>query len=158
MKKISVEFSEDELRQLAEMSAFCMTMMALAKTNMRRRDAKTWQRLCAHVFDTARQAPGIGGDMEYQPDLRQWVFRPKYMDKAFYTDLLDEARDSIFWSELVHRMADNTLENALPDEDLDELDDDERTARVASLEQAIWDEVSRHGLDRLVFMLAEEDS
>ena len=158
MKKIILELSEEELRHLAEMAAMSISLLSTAKNEIDAKKAEKWQQTCAAVLKAARGVNAIGKDMELHPELRHWFFTPAYVNSAFFTELLDEARDATFWSELVGRMAEHTLEHALPAEELETMSDEERTARTSSLESALWHEVSHHGLDRLIFMLPEEDS
>ena len=156
MKAVSIQFSEKELRTLAEMMAFVLSLMALSKQDDDP-DSEAWHRLGSSILRTARGVPSIGKDMEINSELRHWFFKPEYTRQSFYAMLMDDVRDSLFWSELVERMADHTLMNATPPELLAELTEDERHDRVAALESALWYEVSHHGIDRLIFMLPETD-
>jgi hypothetical protein len=44
------------------------------------------------------------------------------------------------------------------DEAVTLMSDEERTARVSSFEKALWNEVGRHGMERLLFMLPPSES
>ena len=158
MKKITLEFSEDDLRQLAEMMAYLLTQLSMVKSDLSDNRADTWQRLSASILKTAHSVPSIGRDMEMHPELRHFFFTPSYVNRAFFTEVLEEVRDALFWSELVGRMAEHTLEHALPPDVVETMSDEERAARTSSLESALWHEVTHHGLDRLIFMLPEGDS
>lgn len=158
MKKITLDLTEGELRHLAEMTAFVLSLMGVAKQHLANPAIDDWQKLGTKLMKKAQSVPSIGKDMEMHPELGHWFFTSSYIDTAFYTELLDEVRDSLFWSELVSNMATNTLERALPPEELESLSDAERLARIASLENALWKEVTRHGIDRLIFLLQGEES
>ena len=158
MKKIALELSEEEMSHLAEMMAFVLSLLGMVKSDLHDPRADAWQKLAASLLKAARGVPSIGQHMELHPELRHWFFSPEYINRAFYTQLLDEVRDALFWSELVGRMAEHTLEHALPQEELETISDEERMARTSSLESALWHEVTHHGLDRLIFMLPEEDA
>lgn len=146
------------MRQLAEMSAFVISLLAMAKTDASDAGVIAWQKLAARLLNSAAKVPDIGRNMLRHPDLRHSFFNAAYVEEAFYTSLLDEVRDSLFWSELVANMASNTLERATPPDELEKLSDEERQARVSALENAVWREVTRHGIDRLMFLLPEEAS
>lgn len=158
MKKIQLELTEAEMRELAEMSALMLSLLGMVKSDLPNARADAWQRLGASLLKAARGLPSIGRDMEINPELRHWFFTPEYVHHSFYAHMLDDVRDALFWNELVTRMADHTLEHATPPEELDSLSEEERHARIASLEGALWHEITHHGLDRLIFMLPEEDS
>ena len=146
------------MRHLAEMAALTLSLLSIVKPEVDDAQAASWQSLGASILKSAHQVRSIGKDMELHPELRHWFFTPSYVNRAFFTTLLDEARDALFWSELVGRMAEHTLEHALPAEELETMSDEERAMRTSSLESALWHEVTHHGLDRLIFMLPEEDA
>ena len=158
MKKVSLEFTEEEMRHLAEMMAYLLSQLSMVKSDLTDPRADTWQRLIVSILKSAHKVPAIARDMEQNPDLRHWFFTPSYLRRAFYTALMDEVRDALFWSELVGRMAEHTLEHALPPDVVETMSDEERVARTSSLENALWHEVTHHGLDRLIFMLPEGDA
>ena len=97
-------------------------------------------------------------DMELNPDCGYWFFKRPYIDRAFYSDLLDEYRDSVFWEELVARLSARTLVECYGQDAVDAMTPEERASHVAAMEKTLWGEVSRYGVDRLMFMLAPEDS
>lgn len=158
MKKIRLELTEEELHHLAEMTAFALSLMGIAKQHLKNPAVDEWQKLGAKLLQEAHSVPAIGKDMEHHPELGHWFFTASYVDRAFYSELLDEVRDALFWSELVTNMATNTLERLTPPQELESLSDDERLARLAALESALWKEVTRHGIDRLIFLLQDEES
>lgn len=159
MKKTTIELTDDEMRTLAEISALALSLLGTVKSEFANEPkVDAWQSLCATLLKKAKSVPSIARDMELHPELCHWFFKPQYVDRAFFTSVLDEARDAIFWSELVGRVAEHTLEQALPEETLQKMSDEERVMRTSSLESALWHEVMHHGLDRLVFLLPEEDA
>lgn len=157
-EKISIELTEDELRDVLEMTAFAQTLSELVKNDHLAIGADKWQRTSAELFDQARKAPALSRHISFHSELLQYFFKKKYAERAHYSVFLEELREGMFWTELVQRMADHTLAHALPVEEYESLSDEERGLRVASLERALWEEVERHGLDRLAFLLDEEDS
>lgn len=146
------------MRQLAEMMAYVLTQLSMVRPDIHDARAEDWQRLSASILKAAHKVPSIAADMERQPELGHWFFSPSYINRAFFTGLMDEVRDALFWAELVGRMAEHTLEHALPPDVLENMSDEERQIRTSSLESALWHEVTHHGLDRLIFMLPEEDA
>lgn len=157
MLKQDLEFSESDLRHLAEMSAMVLSMLGQMQADTDDPRIQAWQRVCVSVLKSAHLVPSIGKDMELNPDCGYWFFKRPYVDDAFYSELLEDYRDSAFWSELVSRMAEQSLVENLGDEHASLLTESERAARVSSLEKALWKEVNTHGLERLLFMLPPEE-
>lgn len=158
MSKLDVELSETEMHQLAEMCAMVLSMLGQAMPELKDARAEAWQRLCVALLKAARGVPSIGRHMELNPDCGYWFFKRSYVDQAFFSDVLEEYRDSAFWAELVSRCAEQSLVENFGDEAVNLMSEEERAARVSSLEKALWNEVAQHGMERLLFMLPGSES
>ncbi len=158
MTKLDVELSETEMHHLAEMCAMVLTILGQAMPDGGDSRAESWQRLCVALLKAARGVPSIGRHMEFNPDCGYWFFKRPYIDRAFYSDVLEDFRDNVFWAELVSRTAEQSLVENFGDEAVNMMSDEERTARVSTLEKALWNEVTHHGMERLLFMLPPEES
>ncbi len=158
MGKLSLDLTEAEMRDMAEMAALVLTLLGQLPGELNENRANAWQRLCTALLNAAREVPAIGKDMELNPDCGYWFFKRPYIDTAFYSDVLEEYRDSAFWAELVSRMAEQSLLENLGEARVEAMDDGERSRRTSSLEKALWNEVTRHGLDRMLFLLPENES
>lgn len=158
MAKLDVELTEQEMLHLSEMAAMVLSMLGQVMPDLHDTRAEAWQRLCIALLKAARGVPSIGRHMELNPDCGYWFFKRPYIDNAFYSDVLDEYRDATFWSELVSRMAEQSLEESLGPEQAEQMGDEERAARVSSMEKALWNEVSRHGIERMLFMMPPQES
>lgn len=146
------------MRRLAEVSAMSLTLLGQAMPEARDTRADAWHRLLVSILKAARTVPSIARDMELNPDCGYWFFKRPYVDNAFYSDVLDEYRDSVFWEELVGRLTTQTLVENYGVEAVDSMPAEERAEKVSALEKALWNEVTHHGLDRLLFMLPGEES
>lgn len=158
MAKVQLEFSEQEMRQLAELCAMGLTMLGQAMPESRDPRVEAWHRMMVAVIKAAKTVPAIARDMEFNPDCGYWFFKRPYIDEAFYSDVTDEYRDAVFWEELVARMATQSLTESLNAEEVENMSPEERTRRTSAIEKALWNEVSRHGIDRLMFLLPETES
>ncbi|MBE6418091.1 MAG: hypothetical protein E7033_06455 [Akkermansiaceae bacterium] len=152
------ELTESDMRHLAEMCAMVLSMLGQMQADFEDPRVQAWHRVCVSILKSARHLPSIGRHMELNPDCGYWFFKRAYVDDAFYSELLEDYRDSAFWAELVSRMAEQSLVENLGDECASRLSDEERAARVSSLEKALWNEVDTHGLERLLFLLPPEES
>lgn len=158
MGKISLELSPAEMRHLAEMSAMVLTMLGQAMPEAKDKRTEAWHRLCIRVLATAKGDPSIAKNMEMNPDCGYWFFKRPYIDDAFYSDVLDEYRDSTFWAELVGRVADQCLLESIGADAMNRLSEEERNAKVSSLEKTLWNEVTKHGIDRLLFLIPPNEA
>ena len=140
MATYHIELTEEQMRQLAEMSAMSLTILGQAMPDASDKRVDDWQRLCVHLLDSARQIPSLRRDMELKPDCPYWFFKRSYINDAFYADVIDEYRDTTFWAELVSRISEQTLQESLGPQRADALSDEDRTAMTSSLEQALWQE------------------
>jgi hypothetical protein len=158
MGKVTLELSESEMRDLAEVCAMALTVLGQAMPDGRNPRADAWQKLLVALVKAGRTVPGIARDMELNPDCGYWFFKRPYIENAFYSDALDEYRDASFWEELVTRLANRSLAEYYGQEAVENMTPEERAAHVSSMEKSLWKEVSHYGLDRLMFMLAPEES
>lgn len=158
MGKVQLELTEEEMRHLAEVCAMGLTVLGQAMPDARDSRADAWHKLMVGLIKAAKTVPAIARDMEFNPDCGYWFFKRPYVDSAFYSDVLDEYRDATFWEELVGRMATQALADTLGPEEAENMPPEERAKRTSAMEKALWDEVTRHGIDRLLFMLPEGES
>lgn len=158
MGKVTLELSESEMRSLAEVCAMALTVLGQAMPEGREPKADQWHSLLVEIIKAGRVVPSLARDLEFNPDCGYWFFRRGYVDSAFYSDVLDEYRDATFWEELVSRLAGRALCENLGEPAMEALSPEERSSRVAALEKALWNEVSRHGVERLHFLLPSEES
>ncbi|MGN0865679.1 MAG: hypothetical protein ACI4P8_05995 [Akkermansia sp.] len=158
MGKIQIELDERELRVLSELCAMGLTVLGQAMPDSRDPRVDAWHKLMVELIRSGRSVPELAKDLEYNPDCGYWFFKRPYVESAFYSDVLDEYRDAVFWEELVARVAGQVLAEQLGPEEAEALSAEERSRRTAALEQALWDEVTNHGIDRLMFLLPESES
>lgn len=158
MTQPTFQFNETEMRDLAEMSAMLLEMLATAVPEGREKDADRWKKLCVKMLASAHAVPSVGADMEMTPDGGYWYFKRPYLETAFFEDCIDEYRDSVFWSELVTRLADQALIESIGEEAVNAMSEDERAERCTAMEKALWNECVHHGIDRLMFMLPAAES
>lgn len=158
MGTVSIELSDAEVQNLAEMSAMVLSMLGQVAEDLPRQQVDAWHNLCVELLSAARRVPSIARQMEMTPDCGYWFFRRSYVEEAFYSDFLDEYRDAVFWEELVVRVSQQVLEEMLGREAVESMTEQEREARCSSLEKALWKEVSRHGLSRMMFLMPPQES
>lgn len=157
MNKITLEFTEEEMQQLAEMSSVMMVLMKLNKNATLKREIKKHEALPTRLLEEASKVPALAKTMEKNEELGHYYFKEKYVDGALFSKVLNEMRETVFWEELVMRMAENTLLQMMPEKELRKISKLERCFRTQALEEAIKQEIALHGLDRLVFLIPENE-
>ena len=158
MGKVTLELSEQEMRDLAEVCAMSLTVLGQAMPDGRNPRADAWQKLLVALVKAGRTVPSIARDIELNPDCGYWFFKRPYIDNAFFSDVLDEYRDATFWEELVARLANRSLAEYYGQEAVENMSPEERASHSAAMEKSLWNEVTHYGVDRLLFMLAPEES
>lgn len=158
MGKVTLELTEAEMRNLAEVCAMGLTVLGQAMPDGRNPKADAWHKLLVEIVKAGRTVPSIARDMELNPDCGYWFFKRPYIENAFYSDVIDEYRDSVFWEELVARLTVRSLVEFYGQEAVDAMPPETRASHVAAMEKTLWNEVTRYGVDRLMFMLAPEES
>jgi len=158
MNKGNFDFSEKDMRQLAEMCAMTLTILGHAMPEKKDKRADEWQQLCIRILKLAKETPSLRRDMELSPDCGYWFFKRSYIDESFYADVMDEYRESAFWEELVSRMVEQTMAEAMGIVAIENLPEDKFKSLAAPQEKALWHEVRQHGLERLMFMLPPGES
>lgn len=158
MSKVSIELSDKEIRHLAEMSAMVLTMLGQISEQLPKQKVEAWHSLCVELLKAARCVPSIARHLEMSPDCGYWFFRRDYVEEAFYSDVLDEYRDAVFWEELVARASQQVLEEMCGRDAVEMMSEQERQSRCASFEKALWNEVMRHGISRMLFLMPPQES
>lgn len=146
------------MRQLAEMCALSLTVIGHAMPEKKDKRADEWQQLCIRLLKSAKDMPSIRRDMELNPDCGYWFFKRSYIDESFYAEVLDEYRETAFWEELVSRMVEQNMTEAMGVTAIENMPEEKFKSLTAPQEKALWNEVTQHGLERLMFMLPPEES
>ena len=157
-EKITINLTREQLRDVAEMAALSLTLVEVCRDELNPARVAGWESVCKLIMEYASNIPALKKRMEVNSDMGHWFFRESFARDAFYAQVLDAARDALFWSDLVTRMADNALSESMSDEEFQTLDDEEKARRTSALEEALKEEVANHGLDRFAFYVPSDES
>lgn len=158
MSKLSLSLDHEEMKDLAEMSALVLSMLAVSVPDGGALQAQRWRLLVAKVFENAHKVPELAEHIELNPDCNAWYFKRKYIEEAFYEDCLDEYRDTIFWTELVSRLTERDVTDQLGGEIAEQLPEEAKTQITETLEKSYWHECMTHGVERLHFILPPNEA
>ena len=160
MSSIPIRFSPAELKVLAEMLSLAVSVAAEGKENLTgsSRQLDEWDALHQKVMELAYLDPELRKGIEFPDDEGGYSFTPAYDEKAFFVESLDDFRDNMFWGELVARMADKALIEHLGQDGFDSMSEAECRRISEPLEKALWEECTKHGIDRFGFVLPPEES
>ena len=79
MGKVTLELSEQEMRDLAEVCAMSLTVLGQAMPDGRNPRADAWQKLLVALVKAGRTVPSIARDMELNPDCGYGFFKRPYI-------------------------------------------------------------------------------
>lgn len=154
---LTLKFSDDEARDLAEMLSMAATVAAANQQDGTEARLAAWGKLVSRLMEELSSTPRLKGSIAYADDLGSYAFTREYEENAFFQDCLDEYRDNIFWADLVTRMADKAISEHLGPEYFENMAEEERRQTAEALEKSLWQECARYGIDRLGFILPPTD-
>lgn len=154
---LTLKFSDDEARDLAEMLSMAATVAAANQQDGAEAHLAAWGKLVSRLMEELSSTPRLKGSIAYADDLGGYAFTREYEENAFFQDCLDEYRDNIFWADLVTRMADKAISEHLGPEYFENMAEEERRQTAEALEKSLWQECARYGIDRLGFILPPTD-
>lgn len=154
---LTLKFSDDEARDLAEMLSMAATVAAANQQDGTEARLAAWGKLVSRLMEELSSTPRLKGSIAYADDLGGYAFTREYEENAFFQDCLDEYRDNIFWADLVTRMADKAISEHLGPEYFENMAEEERRQTAEALEKSLWQECARYGIDRLGFILPPTD-
>ncbi|MEG0837259.1 MAG: hypothetical protein RR250_01530 [Akkermansia sp.] len=148
-------FSRDEIKMLAEMTTLALAIAVDGHEDDANitKSLTDWENLQQKIMTQAYKDPSLKKSIEQLSDPIGYAFTQKYVDDAFYAENLVEFRESMFWSELVSRMADKAIIDHLGQEQFEAMSEEECRHMSEPVEQALWEECTHHGLDRFGFVL-----
>lgn len=160
MSSVPIRFSPSELKQLAEMLSLSVSVASEGKEDLSASSSRIdeWHALHQKVMEVAYLDPALRKGIEYPDDDGTYSFTPAYEEKSFFLECLDDFRDNMFWGELVSRMADKALIEHLGQDAFDSMNEEQCRKMSEPLEQALWDECTKYGIDRFGFVLPPEES
>lgn len=154
---LTLRFSDDEARDLAEMLSMAAAVAAANQQDGAEARLAAWGKLISRLMGELSSMPKLKGRIAYADDMGGYAFTREYEENAFYQDCLDEYRDNIFWADLVTRMADKAISEHLGPEYFENMPEEERRQTAEALEKSLWQECARYGIDRLGFILPPTD-
>ncbi len=149
---ISLKLTGEELALLADMVWVAMVVAEEAGEQSPLL-FRQWKKLSDSILKSAQQLPDGDQHVNYIPEERSFSLAEDYVNTSFPGDILNEYRDSLFWEELVTRMADMLIVRNVGMEQFERMNEDERRAMTASYEKQLWQECTQHGLERFKFIL-----
>lgn len=154
---VTLKLSDEDALNLAEMLSVAATVAAANQQDKAEARLVAWGTLISRLMKELSSSSKLKDCVVYTDDLGGYSFTPEYEETAFFQDCLDEYRDSIFWADLVTRMADKAISEHLGTEYFANMPEEERRRTTEALEKSLWQECSKYGIDRLGFILPPSD-
>ena len=154
---VTLKLSDEEARDLAEMLSTAATVAASNQQDGAEARLAAWGNLVSRLMKELSVTSKLKGRIAYADELGGYAFTREYEESAFFQDCLDEYRDNSFWADLVTRMADKAISEHLGPEYFENMSEEERRRTAEALENSLWQECARYGIDRLGFILPPSD-
>ncbi len=152
MGVISIELSDEEMTHLSEIATLALLMMEQNPMSRENPRAREWEKLCTDILAAASHSPTLQPQLDYDAQNDSWALSQEYAEHALYEDVLEEYRESVFWEELIQRLCDQELIDTLGADRAATLSEEQREQKTRTLRQALYHEVSQHGLSRFGFI------
>lgn len=153
---MQLNLSPRELRDLMEIVSVATTVAGTEASETDERYS-AWVSLQNRIFELAEQDPKLDKIIE-SDDRGDYSLTESYIEKSYLTQKIDDFSEHVFWSGLVLRLADKSLEDHLGEKEFNQLSEEERRALTSSLEESFWRECSTYGIDRLGFIVPPSDA
>lgn len=148
-----IKLTGEELMMLADMAYLAMMVAEPIREEGREREFNAWGALCDKILTELDKDPKYSSRVQYSPEGRNYYLDKEYLDRSFLGECVNEYRDHVFWEDLVTRMGDMSLMNHLGPQKFEAMTEEEKRAMAEPYEKALWEECSRHGIDRFGFVL-----
>ncbi len=132
------------MRELMEMSALILQLLDQAPldTSWQNR-VDIWEGLCREILEAGQQIPSLTRELEYNAETGGYEYSASYARRALFHAILEKNKEISFWTQLVTRLCQRSLQadlGANVDEALRQMP---LTERADLLEQTLLDEMSQ---------------
>lgn len=143
-----LRFSERELATLVEMLSLAASVASWNHKPGSDEGVSGYESLEDKILAKAKLA-GMGDVIEFDPEKQRHQLSQDYLEGSFFQECYDEFRNENFWEELVIRLSDRDLARQIGQAAWEQLSEEDRRARAADLEKRYWDELTKHGVERV---------
>ncbi len=155
---VVLQLSDHQAKDLAEMLNLAAIVAGTNQNEEAEAKLTDWGMLINQILQQLSQTRSMGKNIVFAEEQGGYVLTKSYVENAFFQDCIDEYRENIFWEDLVSRMAEKAVATHLGEEAFNEMSDEEIRRTSEPLEKALWQECSRHGLERLGFLIPPSEA
>ena len=144
-----LRLTDQELATLVEMVSLAANVASWNHKDSASEKIAEFEDLESKILEKAGHS-GLADWVEFDEETRRFRVREEIEQRLFYSECYEEFRNESFWDELAIRLADRDLARAIGYHAWEQLTEEERRARTASLEKRYWDEFTKNGVDRVI--------
>lgn len=151
-----LRLSDDELATLVEMVSLATEMANMNPNDTGNAGFARFEAIEDKVLEAAKHT-GMAAMIEYDLERGKNRVTEKFQESSFFQQCLDEFRNSVFWEELMVRLADRDLSQQIGQSAYLAMDEEERRRRLEPLERQYWNKFQQEGMNPLFWIDRNED-
>ena len=101
---------------------------------------------------------GLAGIVEFDMERGKNRVTEKFQENAYFQECFNEVRNAVFWEELMIRLAERDLIQAIGPAASEALNEEERRKKAVLLEKRYWEKFQKDGTDLLFWIDRNEDA
>lgn len=144
---IKIEFSKEEYRRLLELltvSGFVLNAYSEDETDEDREEFNLIQKVLKHA-----KAAGCDDMVEPDESGKYLALSNRFDDSSTVPERIEQFEETVFWGQLMSQLSSRDMVNALGEEKLEKLSDEEQVETQQSYSSVYEEEFTNHGLSRL---------
>lgn len=157
VRRMHLRFTDEELVTLVEMVSLATEMANMNPNDEGNSGFERFEVIENKVLEAAKHT-GLAGIIEYDLERGKNRVTEEFQETSFFQQCFDEFRNSVFWEELMVRLADRDLSSELGEAAYLAMDDDERRKMLEPIEQRYWAKFQTEGMNPLFWIDRNEDA
>ena len=152
-----LRLSDAGLATLVEMVSLATEMAALNPNDTGQAGYARFEGIENKVLEAAKST-GLAGIVEFDMECGKHRVTEKFQDNAYFQECFHEVRNTVFWEELMIRLAERDLIQEIGPAAHEALDEEERRQKAVPLEKRYWEKFQKDGTDLIFWIDRYEDA
>jgi hypothetical protein len=149
--------SDGSYATLVEMVSLATEMAALHPSDTGQAGYARFEGIENKVLEAAKST-GLAGIVEFDMECGKHRVTEKFQDNAYFQECFHEVRNTVFWEELMIRLAERDLIQEIGPAAHEALDEEERRQKAVPLEKRYWEKFQKDGTDLIFWIDRYEDA
>jgi hypothetical protein len=152
-----LRLSDEELATLVEMVSLATEMANMNPNDEGNAGFARFEAIEHKVLETARHT-GMAEMIEHDMERGKNRVTEAFQNSSFFQQCLDEFRNTVFWEELMVRLAERDLTLQVGQNAYLSMSDEERRKRLEPIEKRYWSKFQQEGMNPLFWIDPNEDA